>query len=165
MVRLDGVDRLVIWYSDEIDGFVEAHSGQFAWWSQLSELQVSCRRMGISLGFDPPAVYDFDHISRWCEFPLADQIVCDTLLNAWNFLDDLVRSQTDRDSAFGRVNRSSHAIYAELVRGCNLPALMTSDDPYSPDWSVADCKALAHIMNTGIEHYRTKLTDAGHVTF
>ncbi len=89
LVRLDGTDAFVVWYSDKRDGFVYDAAGVLLSARTLEDVAAAASERGITLSPDEVAEYDFDRIAEWCSIPNADGVDCPAFLNAWNFLDDV----------------------------------------------------------------------------
>lgn len=156
--RLDAEEGYFVWYDDAVDGVVAAEPGTLAAFPSLNDLLAYTQARRIRVQAQEPARYDLDSVARWTASPTPATVDCETFLNAWNLFGDAAASlgadfSADKGAASG-------TIYYKLFFGCNLPALMPSGQRHTPEWSAAEVKRLARVLQAGLELFRKGLRSA-----
>jgi hypothetical protein len=158
-VRLDGVDRFVIWFADEVDGLVRSADGRVVRTRSAETLAESAVDLGVTLRPDAPAVYDFDAIDRWCRSPVAEDVICNAFLNAWNFFGDVAERDSRPESEFALLDREADLTYEMLFEGCNLPSVTKPGDEHHPSWSAWELDQMRVVFEAGLRLLRRELAD------
>ena len=157
--RLDGVDRYVIWYSDDQDGLVR-EGGRVAIFSSLAQLHAYARVRGLTVQSAEVARYDWDSVARWCAEPVMTGITVSRLLKAWNMVLDAM-PPGDASGLFSHANARVSALYDKLFRANNLPAMTSPGAEYHPVWTRAEVVALAQLLRLGVAEMRHQLNGGG----
>jgi hypothetical protein len=142
-VQLDGVTRVVAWYSDDRDGFLRDAGGRLV-------VADDADALGVPLEEAEPVRYDFDLIRAWCAAPNAAGVDCREFLNAWNFLDDLTGLHTKADMPHTRLSRAAAGEYDKLFWGNNLPAVTPPGERFEPTWSPEELAAIRGVFESGL---------------
>lgn len=150
-VRLDDSDGFVVWYQSEQSGFVRTAGDQLLVAKSLDQLVAAACGCGITLASREVTSYDFDRLAAWCERPREDDIDCVAFLNAWNFVDDLARTEDFPDTPFAVLNREAAHCYDKLFWGNNISAVMPPGEKYIPSWTPDDVRLLQEVLRAGVE--------------
>ena len=153
----EGRRLFFLWFSDDHDGLEQASSGTVLTFPTSDAALAYARQRGLQVEPDPPALFDFDAIARWCERPSPLTIRCDDFLNAWNLLGDL---RPEADSIFRAADRRGTPIYDKLFFGCNLPSITPKGEQYAPTWSDLEVQELARVLRLGLAEFRARLAVA-----
>jgi hypothetical protein len=148
-VRLHGAERVVLWEASGggVDRVVLDDAGEVVSYPS----QAAARRADASISAEPAPLYDLDAIWSWCVS--ADLAVdCSTILDTWNFLGDLPRSQ----DLFAAADSRADALYDKLFYGCNLPAMGASPGEYVPSWSSSEVAALKRLLALGVNDFLSR---------
>ena len=142
---LDRRRLYVVWYSDAVDGLVRLKDGKIASFADERQVRAFCRENGISLVLEPPAVYDFDKMTTWCDSPASGSIEPTAFLNAWNMLEDAHGPRLDAHLP-EISSQIAGKIYDKLFFANNLPAVTPRGASYEPIWSEDESRAIvAHL--------------------
>jgi hypothetical protein len=153
--RLEGVDRYVIWYSDDRDGLVRAR-GRVVSFSSLAQLHAYATAHGMTVQPTEVASYDWDSVVGWCAEPVMTAIDVSVLLKAWNMVLDAM-PPGDESGLFSHANARANALYDKLFRANNLPAMTPPGAEYYPVWTRAEVVALAQLLRLGVAEMRHRL--------
>lgn len=151
--RLDGSDRFLVWYTDDVDGVLLDESKRIATFRSPSAVQAYMENLGLNLVDGTPEVYDFDRIAGWVEEPGAESIDCVGMLNAWNVLADT----TNTLSCKLFEPRGANLVYDKLFWGNDLEVLTPPGEHYEPMWSAAEVGILAGVLSAGLSALRTAI--------
>jgi hypothetical protein len=150
MFRLDGVDRFVVWYSDDVDGLLLDESGLIATFPNPGVVKAYAATLGLALVEGAPVAYDFDRVAAWVAEPGAAGIDCDDMLGAWNMLADTAHSLSCKLFE----PRGAKAVYDKLFWGNHLEVVTPPGERYEPEWSAADVALLAGVLSAGLNTLR-----------
>jgi hypothetical protein len=151
--RLDGSDRCLIWYTDDVDGVLLDESKLIATFRNPGDVQAYMANLGLDLVEGPPEVYDLDRIAGWVAEPGAEGIDCVRMLNAWNVLADTASTLSCKLFE----PRGANLVYDKLFWGNNLEALTPSGEHFEPTWSTAEVAILAGVLSAGLSALRTAI--------
>ena len=154
--RLDGVDRYLIWFSNDSDGVVVQDDGSMVSFRSQSDLDSYAKFRGLKLEPDEPSEFDFDSVERWLSRLDRGSIDCDLFLNAWNLFGDIASS--NGNAAFQQSSRAAGRVYDKLFWGNNLPAVTPAGELYVPVWSERDVDELHRILSQGMSSIRNAVS-------
>ncbi len=154
MFRLDGSDRFVVWYCDDVDGVLLDESKLIATFPSPAAVEAYAVNLGLELLEEPPGVYDFDRIAAWVAAPGAEGIDCSVMLDAWNMLADAANSLSCKLFE----PRGAKLVYDKLFWGNNLEAVTPPGEHYEPTWSRVDVAVLAGVLSAGLSTLRTAIS-------
>jgi hypothetical protein len=149
-VRMNGSDALVLWYQDERDGFVRRPDGQLLVAGSPGSLTSAAAEMGLSLGQEDTAAYDFDQLWEWCRRPSAEGVECPAFLNAWNFFDDLAGLHDNPESEYAKLSRGAARSYDKLFWGNNPPSMTPPGKSFTPKWSEDELESIRRVLEAGL---------------
>ena len=156
LIHRDTVNYL-LWFTGEIDGILVDKSGTAIVRNSLSAIKEFAVQNAINLSDSLPSISLLDGIAEWTENPTRANIDCSDFLNVWNMLDDILKSVAQSDFV-PVANNSENAVYDKLFHGCNLPAINTSGQLYTPQWTDEEIGVLAKVFT-----YRFEMLDKYHV--
>lgn len=151
--RLDGLDRFLIWFSDERDGVLLTDAGEVANFESHEAGEAFAQARGLSIELDTSGHWDFDVISRWIEAPLADRIGCHDFYNAWNLIHDIAESI---GTALEFSDEELH-VHEKSFWGCNIAAVTPSNEHFVPEWPADQIDTLAKALFDRIRLLRHSL--------
>ena len=149
-LRLDGVERLMVWYSDESDGVLTSSPGRIALFKDPAEVERYATQQNLKLEPEPVALYDFDRLAQWLAQPSREALDCRFLLDAWNMLCDVAFSV----GAKIEERRDAQGVYDKLFWGCNLPSMTPPGEHFEPRWSDEDVLILSEVLSSGLRLLR-----------
>lgn len=149
--RLDGIERFLIWYTDENDGVIIETDGRVPVFGDVEKLLSYASENSIKFIDTEPTFEDLDVIRDWIEEGAQGPIDCNAFLGAWNVFADISQStggnfDSDKDFTLN--------IYNKLFWGCNLPALTPPGKHLTPEWGEVELKTISLVMTEGIEMIR-----------
>jgi hypothetical protein len=153
--RLGGSERYLIWYSDDVDGFVLDEDGALRVFADVVALRSYAGANGLKLAVDEPTWYDFDALITWLDHPLRQAIDPRAFLNVWNLFTDVRSSLTGRSTA--RDPDGGSSVYEKLFRANNLPSVTPPGKSFTPDWTDDDIRDLARVRSGGLQLFRSAL--------
>ena len=156
--RLDGVDRYLIWFSDDPDGVVVACDRSIASFRTRCDLDSYAEWRGLAFEPEEPAEFDLDLVEAWLRRPCGSTVDCNAFLNAWNLLDDVASSRGD--AAFEQASRGAGRVYDKLFWGCNLPPVTPEGESFVPAWSEREVAELRRILSDGLRLMRDAIRGA-----
>ena len=150
IVRLDGIDRFLLWEDDDsttrvvidVDGFAIAFP------SEAAARAVAQRRISP----EEASRYDLDAIEVWCRSD-ADDGDYSQLLNAWNLFIDL----PEGENLFRAADARARSVYDKLFRSCNLPSMALPGEHFVPTWTASELASLKHLLLLGLAELRARL--------
>lgn len=148
--RLDGVERLMIWYGAERDGVLLSGSDRIALFASRDDLVHYATDRNLRLETEVDIVYDFDDLSRWLANADPETVDCEFLLNMWNMCDDVASSL----GAGVEEPEAGMPIYDKLFRGCNLPSMTPPGEHFEPSWSVDEIAVMSYVLSGGLNVFR-----------
>jgi hypothetical protein len=140
---------LFIWASNDHDSVVLDDTGSLHLFARAEDISSFAFAQGLSLSSEPPAVYDFDSISAWCDDPRGP-IDCPRVLDAWNMLSDIHASRGGGNDLLTHVDLRLRDAYDKLFWGCNLPAIIPDRARFDPVWSREERDSLARLLRLGL---------------
>jgi hypothetical protein len=146
----------VLWYTNEVDGILRDAAGHVVSRRDIDELRVLASDIGIELSPEGPAVYDFDSLGEVLALNPRRSKECNTLLEAWNLLDDAI-TPVDDGGCLHRKSRESAAVYEKLFWASNIPALTPPDKEFLPEWSEAETRQIVEVLQAGTRGLRRLL--------
>jgi hypothetical protein len=149
-VRMNGSDAFVIWYQDDRDGFVRKHDERLLVADSVESLAEAAAEISVTLVPDETTDYDFDRLRAWCEHANPASLEYATLLNAWNFFDDLARLNENPDSNFAKLSRSAETVYDKIFWGNNLPSVTPGGERFVPMWEADELDTIRQVMESGL---------------
>ena len=150
--RLDGLDRYLIWFSDDSDGVVLETGRSVASFRTRSDLDSFAESRGLAFEPGEPAEFDLDSVEAWLREPDGSTVDCDVFLNAWNLFGDIASSRGD--ASLERSSLSAGRVYGKLFWGCNVPAVTPDGEQYVPSWSDREVAELRRNLSGGIRLMR-----------
>lgn len=147
-VRLNELLFFVAWYDGNPDGFLCAASGDLLVAETLHALEAAA---GVTPVAEEPADYDFDRIRTWCASPEATRVDCKSLLDAWNFFDDMAGLHGGADTPYTRLSRAAAGCYDKVFWGSNVPAVTPAGERFIPSWEPAQLDSIRAVMGAGLE--------------
>jgi hypothetical protein len=156
--RLDGVDRYLIWFSNDSDGVVVEADRSVASFRTRCDLDSYADCRGLAFEPEETAEFDFDSIEAWLRKPDGSSVECEVFLNAWNLFDDIASSR--RYAAFQRSSRSAGLVYDKLFWGSNVPAVTPLGERYVPSWSDREVAELRRVLSEGMRLMRDAISGA-----
>ena len=145
---INNVIRYLIWYTNEVDGFVTCDS-RIALFKSYSDVIGFCKHNKIDV-FDEVTEFNFDSITD----SLGEGFDSSRILDFWNIASDFastVKIPFEGDDA------RYHILYAKLVKSCGLSALNGGSDIVA--WSDEEQLDIKTIIADGaliIEQYIIK---------
>ncbi len=154
LIRLDGKDWYLIWYSsDDQDGFKLKTSRTIATFSTISSLESCAALEHLPLESCEPEFFNLDALEILVE-SLNESQSCQSLLDAWNLLNDArssIRGKTVR------VDKKHKSLYQKLFWSCNLPSMTPEGEAFEPEWSTMERHSLRAILDNGLQFLRKHL--------
>lgn len=148
--RLHGRERLLLWYSDDVDGVIVGSDGRLVTFDSTDSAVAYAQTRGLSLSADAPVVYDLDQLRAWTSSN-TQAVDCRALLDCWNLFADVAECVPEHGDAFRAQDRAGSSVYEKLFYGNNLPAITPSGRAYEPVWSEAEIAQLSAVARAGIE--------------
>ena len=148
--RLRGIERFLIWYTNEIDGVLLSAPDRIRVFRNLVDLEQHAAQERLKLEEEAISLYDFDRLSDWLSNPIQEGPDCPFLLNAWNMLGDVARSL-----GVGLAEpKGVKDVYDKLFWGSNLPSVTPPGEQFLPRWSREDLSALTAVLSSGLDVMR-----------
>jgi hypothetical protein len=153
--RLDGQDRYLIWYTNDVDG-VYLRDGKIPVFKEQATLMNYASSNGINMQSEEPRLHDLDVVVKWLECPTGKTVDCPSFNAAWNLLADVsgsVKGNFDQDQ------KLTKKVYEKLFCGMNLPSVTPEGKEYEPIWTKKEVALLQEILSQGLEMFRVKITE------
>jgi hypothetical protein len=148
--RLDGLDKFLIWYTNDEDGVV-LRDGMMPVFSRQDDLHRYAAAQGITIKKEQPRLHDLDVVAKWIMCLSPEAIDCNEFNAAWNLFAD-VSEKTN--SIFDKEKKLTKKIYNKLFWGMNLPSVTPNGKEYDPFWTKAEVKILHDVMTKGLDLFR-----------
>ena len=133
-----------LWFSDDRDGVV-LNGNQIATFPSRDALAQFCTDANLKLSDESTVCYDFDNIDAWIRDPNVTSMDINSLLNAWNMMDDFYNSSLGHnaiaDDDLDLHQKLSLSSFTETMSGAIV------DENYEPEWTVSDMSRLAAILD------------------
>lgn len=151
--RLDGHDRYLIWYTNDVDG-VCLRNGKIPVFTEPSALMKYAASNGIKMQAEEPGLHDLDVVVRWLQNPTGKTVECPSFNAAWNLFADVSRSaKCDFDQDQTRTKK----VYEKLFCGLNLPSVTPEGKEYEPIWTKKEVALLHEVLAHGLQMFRSKI--------
>lgn len=160
LYKLDGIEKYLLWYSDDPDGIYIEPTGEIFAFSSLTQLKFYAKLNHLPLASEPSMLHDLDYIDTFIQNQNRIQIDYDKLLTAWNLFSDLAVSVPEKGTDFTVINKSLDSIYEIIVFRYFEPDQYTFDKQDSP-WGDEENQSICKLMRSGIKLFRTALTVYG----
>ena len=145
-----GIERFLIWYSNEIDGVLLSSPYRIHVFRSLGDLEHHAAQEKLKLESETISLYDLDRLSHWLANPIQEAPDCRFLLNAWNMLGDVARSL-----GVGLAEpKGVKDVYDKLFWASNLPSVTPHGEHFVPKWSGQDVSALTAVLSSGLDVMR-----------
>lgn len=151
LYRLDGRERLLLWFSDEPDGVITDAEGRVPTFASARDLIEYASLGEHVVSNEEPRLHDLDAVRAWLADPRAETVDCDRTLCAWNLFIDVARSMTASNEAFLAADAARGAIYRRVFWGCNLPAVTPEGEAFHPSWTREECQELVDLLSLGLD--------------
>lgn len=135
LYRLDGIERFLLWFTNDRDGVVTDNAGLVPSFATEAELLVFATREGVLVSEDSPTLHDLDIVRDWLADPRLHDVDCVAMLNVWNLFMDVARSTPVLGAPFSDAESKLDAVYEKVFFGNNLPAITPPGEAYYPAWS------------------------------
>jgi hypothetical protein len=151
--RLDHLDAFLIWYINDVDGFVLDDRQRALSFRNLSVLQEWVSMHGYVVETEEQgSLHDLDTTQQWSANPSPDTVDCIAVLNAWNLFLDIRASIEQRNVM--RDDPENNDIYDKVFFGNNLSAITPPGEHYTPLWSEDEVMRLSRLLTEGLRLFR-----------
>lgn len=131
---------IFLWYTNdkEEDLLLLDSSGKLISTSSKDEIDLLMKNYNYTVEWDEAVEMDFD--SFWLEveklksYSFSSKKTCVTLLDGWNFLEDLCRTLHILENIPGLKTPLADKVYKKLYYGNNIEAVTPEDKSYNPIW-------------------------------
>ena len=148
------VDSFFLWFSDDRDGVVLS-GDQIATFPSRDAITRHCTDANLNLSDESTARYDFDAIDAWICNPHVPSMDINSLLNAWNMMDDFYNSSLGHnaiaDDDLDLHQKLSLSSFTE-----SMPGVM-ADGNYDPEWTASDLSRLTSILEECTARFKAAL--------
>jgi hypothetical protein len=153
--RLDGQDRYLIWYTNDVDGIL-LRDGNIPVFNGQDALIEYAAAHGIKIQDEEPELHDLDVVAKWVERPTGNTIDCSSFNAAWNLFADASKSVKGE---FDQDQKSTKKVYEKLFCGTNLPSVTPVGKEYEPIWTNKEVELLREVLAQGLELFQGKTTE------
>ncbi len=147
---LDGNDRYLIWYTNDVDG-VWLDNGKIPVFHKQNLLLEYASNHHIGIEPEEPCLHDLDKVSRWLNHPNISSVDCKGFSAAWNLFTDVsssVRGNFDPDK------RKTDKVYQKIFWALNLPSMTPKEKQYEPKWTKKEVEIMREVLTQGLELFR-----------
>lgn len=145
--QLKGQQYYLLWFTNEVDGFVKSQDGSILCFSDLSGLSRFATENKYEIESEDTILLDLDQLLSWLDKPTARKIDCVLFLNAWNLFTDISKTVGEE---FEENRDQNTPVYDKLFWGNNLPSVTPPGKRYTPKWTAKEVQALREILTSGL---------------
>jgi hypothetical protein len=153
LYRLEGVDALLIWYSNDADGVATSDDHCVPSFETVADLLAYADARGLVVAEEEPVLHDLDAVAAWLANPQEETVACSDFLAAWNLFGDVARSCPQYSASFADRGKQRDAVYDKLFWGSNLPSVTPPGEQYTPEWSRDEVTSLRQLLQAGLEMF------------
>jgi hypothetical protein len=159
--RLDGLNRHVIWFQNDVDGVITTHNKRIVTFETQDDATNYAVGSNIALTPRVDENLELDWLVDGADFSTGD-IDCRRTLLAWNFFADVAASLGAKASDFLAKDRKPSKTYDKVFWGNNLPAVTPDGEHYVPSWSTEEIEEIKSILVAGLMLFISNLQDVSY---
>lgn len=153
LYRLEGVEALLLWYSNGSDGVATGADNRVPSFKTAADLLAYSEARGLLVADEQPALHDLDAVAAWLAEPQGDTVACSDFLAAWNLFGDIARSCPQFSASFADRDKQLRMVYEKLFWGSNLPSVTPPGEHYTPEWSRDEVTDIRQILQDGLDMF------------
>jgi len=153
LYRLDGVDGLLLWYTNDSDGVTTTADNCVLSFKTEADLLAYSHAHSLVVKQEEPVLHNLDAIAAWLARPQAETIVCSDFLDAWNLFGDIARSCPQYSVGFAARDKHLSDVYEKLFYGSNLPSVTPPGEHHTPEWSRDEITGLSQSLQDGLDMF------------
>ncbi len=151
--RLNRKDAYLIFYYDEIDGFVIDENGFVINFDEVSDVIDYSKRNHIKVDVENPNLLDLDIVQNWMNNSDNKIENYNPFLEAWNLFEDISISINEN---FDKEKEVTNNLYNRIFWGCNIPTVTPEGESFTPTWTKKELKIIRKTLNFGFQMFREK---------